>query len=73
MKRVIFILFINYAGYAINNTAGDTIRNILIITAHPDDWEISMAGTAYLLKDKYHIHVIIDSDGARNTYCLVSA
>ena len=43
----------------------DSLRNMLIITCHPDDWELSMAGTAYLLKDKYHIHVIIASDGER--------
>ncbi len=38
-------------------------RNMLIITCHPDDWEIGMAGTAYLLKDQFHIHVVIASDG----------
>ena len=39
------------------------LRNILIITCHPDDWEIGMGGTAYLLRDKYQMHVIINSDG----------
>jgi LmbE family N-acetylglucosaminyl deacetylase len=66
MKRLIliFILFINCTVYAINDPSDkDTMRNILIITGHPDDWEIGMAGTAYLLKDKYSIHVIIASDG----------
>ena len=43
----------------------DSLRNMLIITCHPDDWELSMAGTAYMLKDKYNIHVIIASDGER--------
>jgi len=36
---------------------------MLIITCHPDDWEIGMGGTAYLMKDRFQIHVIIASDG----------
>lgn len=52
-------------GYAQDRTEGDTLRNILIITAHPDDMEIGMGGTAYLLKDKYHIHIAIASRGER--------
>ena len=65
MKKILFILilFVPCALYARNYQEGDTIRNILIITAHPDDWELSMGGTAYLLKDRYHIHVIVASDG----------
>jgi len=39
--------------------------NVLIITAHPDDWEYSMGGTAFLMKDKYKIHVAIASRGER--------
>jgi|GEM_PF-959514 len=60
---IIIILFLSCTVNAINDQKNDTLKNILIITCHPDDWEISMAGTAYLLKDKYHIHVIIYSDG----------
>ena len=41
----------------------DSLENILIITCHPDDWELGMGGTAYLLKDHFNIHVIIASDG----------
>ena len=52
-------------GYAQDNAKGDKHRNILIITAHPDDVEIGMGGTAYLLKDKYNIHTAIASRGER--------
>jgi len=67
MKNLIFffVLCVNIPVFSINNTGTDTLRNILIITCHPDDWELSMAGTAYLLKDKYQIHVIIASNGER--------
>ncbi len=65
MKNLILLLIVvmAYPVYAQNSTGNDSLRNMLIITCHPDDWEISMAGTAYLLKDKYNIHVIIASDG----------
>ena len=65
MKRIypFLLVIITYSGYAYCNQENDTLRNILIITCHPDDWELSMAGTAYLLKDKFQIHVIILSDG----------
>ncbi len=67
MKNLILLLFIvlAYPVFAQNSTENDSLRNMLIITCHPDDWELSMAGTAYLLKDKYNIHVIIASDGER--------
>lgn len=58
-------MIVTYPGNAQGNPESDTLRNILIITCHPDDWELSMAGTAYLLKDKYQIHVIIASNGER--------
>lgn len=38
-------------------------RNILIVTAHPDDWECGMGGTALLLKDQYQIHICIVTGG----------
>jgi len=65
MKKlcVLFFLLAAYHSKATSNQNSDTIKNILIITCHPDDWELSMAGTAYLLKDKFQIHVIITSDG----------
>jgi hypothetical protein len=34
---IIFILFIYCTGYAVSNPGNDTVRNILIITGHPDD------------------------------------
>lgn len=51
--------------YAQDKPQGNKLRNILIVTAHPDDVEIGMGGTAYLLKDKYHIHIAIASRGER--------
>jgi LmbE family N-acetylglucosaminyl deacetylase len=65
MKLVMQFLLIVFtqAGHAAVSHENDTLRNILIITCHPDDWELGMAGTAYLLKDKFRIHVIVASDG----------
>ena len=65
MKYLFLFLFTFHtlSGFTQNSTESDSLRNMLIITCHPDDWELSMAGTAYLLKDKYNIHVIIASDG----------
>ncbi len=59
------IAILIYPVQAQDHQESDSVRNMLIITCHPDDWELSMAGTAYLLKDKYNIHVIIASDGER--------
>lgn len=60
----VFVLMMR-PGYAQDKAQGDKLRNILIITAHPDDVEIGMGGTAYLLKDKYQIHIAIASRGER--------
>ncbi len=67
MRRLLLFLFIILICpvYAQDSLERDSLRNMLIITCHPDDWELSMAGTAYMLKDKYNIHVIIASDGER--------
>jgi len=67
MKSLLPILFVIliYPLHAQDHRESDSLRNMLIITCHPDDWELSMAGTAYMLKDKYNIHVIIASDGER--------
>jgi LmbE family N-acetylglucosaminyl deacetylase len=62
MKRLLMLLFLALTLPALAQESNSK-KNILIITCHPDDWEISMGGTAYLLRDKYQIHVIIDSDG----------
>jgi len=40
-------------------------ENIAIVMAHPDDWERLMGGTAWLLKDRYQLHVFIASRGER--------
>jgi LmbE family N-acetylglucosaminyl deacetylase len=60
MKNVLVLFFLVLTLSALGENPK---KNILIITCHPDDWEISMGGTAYLLRDKYQIHVIINSDG----------
>jgi LmbE family N-acetylglucosaminyl deacetylase len=67
IRIIFFLLFllINLTGFSTGSPDGDTLRNILIITCHPDDWELGMAGTAFLLKDKFNIHIIIASDGER--------
>ena len=43
----------------------DSLRNILVITAHPDDFEAGLGGTAMLLKDKYRFHILICTGGDR--------
>ena len=67
MKNAFLFLFVLLICpvQAQDSLESDSLRNMLIITCHPDDWELSMAGTAYLLKDKFNIHVIIASDGER--------
>jgi len=67
MRRIFILLvvFFSHSAFSQTNTEPDTLKNMLIIACHPDDWELSMAGTAYLLKEKYNIHVIILSDGER--------
>jgi LmbE family N-acetylglucosaminyl deacetylase len=65
MKNTVLCLWVAFAcqWLAHGSDRTDSPRNMLIITCHPDDWEIGMAGTAYLLKDKFQIHVVIASDG----------
>ncbi len=63
MKNIALCFLITLAWPWFAHSSEKTNRNMLIITCHPDDWEIGMAGTAYLLKDKFHIHVVIASDG----------
>lgn len=68
MKKLLIALsffFLYGSAFSQSVQKKDSLPNMLIITAHPDDWEIEMAGTAYLLKDKYHIHVIVASKGER--------
>ena len=67
MKNLFLFLFVLLICpvHAQDSLERDSLRNMLIITCHPDDWELSMAGTAYLLKDKFNIHVVIASDGER--------
>jgi LmbE family N-acetylglucosaminyl deacetylase len=68
MQKVILALFsclLLIPAYPQDVAKNADKRNILIIMAHPDDWEGAMGGTAYLLKDKYQIHVAIASKGER--------
>lgn len=72
MKGIIFSIFLCFvAGLSTaqeeNKPSNITSpKNILIITAHPDDWEGCMGGTALLLsKQGYKIHVLIASRGER--------
>ncbi|MBI5725641.1 MAG: PIG-L family deacetylase [Planctomycetes bacterium] len=39
--------------------------NIAVVVAHPDDLAHAMGGTAWLLKDKYKLHVFCASRGQR--------
>jgi len=67
MRRVIAIVGILamsiVCGYA--QDKGENRPTMLIVTAHPDDWEFCMGGTAWLLKDKFNIHIAIASKGER--------
>jgi N-acetylglucosamine malate deacetylase 1 len=68
MKKILFIIaagLLSALSFPQAPAVKDTMRNILIVTAHPDDWEDGMGGTALLLKDKYHIHVCIVTKGQR--------
>lgn len=38
---------------------------IVFVVAHPDDVAYGMGGTATLLKDKYHLHVVCATRGDR--------
>jgi len=68
MKKIILVitagLFCLYA-FPQNKPKKDNLRNILIVTAHPDDWECGMGGTALMLKDMYKINVVIVTKGQR--------
>lgn len=65
MIRIVtfLLIFFSFTSGAVSSPERDTLENILIIACHPDDWELGMAGTAYLLKDHYRIHIIVASDG----------
>ena len=67
MRFILFALLISLNTAVlgqIKDTAG-TKPAVLIIAAHPDDWEYSMGGTAFLMKDKYNIHIALASKGER--------
>ena len=41
------------------------MKSILLVVAHPDDVAYGMSGTAYLLKDRYKLHVTCMTKGER--------
>ena len=41
------------------------MKNIVFVVAHPDDMAYGMGGTAWLLKDKYNLHVLCATRGER--------
>ena len=43
----------------------DGRRNVVIVAAHPDDVAHAMGGTAYLMKDRYKLHVLCLTRGER--------
>jgi LmbE family N-acetylglucosaminyl deacetylase len=67
MRNILIVLLLTIASNVCSgtNVKSDSSSNVLIGTAHPDDWEYTMGGTAYLLKDKYSIHIVIASKGER--------
>lgn len=59
-----FLLYIGVKGQGQADTL--STKKAFIVTAHPDDWEGCMGGTALLLaKNGYEIHVLIASRGER--------
>jgi LmbE family N-acetylglucosaminyl deacetylase len=72
MKKIIFSIFLCIiAGLLTAQEEKKPLnitspKNILIVTAHPDDWEGCMGGTALLLsKQGYKINVLVASRGER--------
>ena len=43
----------------------DSRPAIAFVTGHPDDVAFAMGGTAWLLKDKYQLHVFCATRGER--------
>jgi LmbE family N-acetylglucosaminyl deacetylase len=41
------------------------VKSILFVVAHPDDVADGMGGTAFILKDKYRLHVLCATKGER--------
>jgi len=41
------------------------MKNIVFIVAHPDDMAYGMSGTAWLLKEKYNLHVLCATRGEK--------
>lgn len=67
MKHLFTFLLLNMACsllslvYSQNNEVEKPA--ILIVEAHPGDWEDGIGGTIWLLKDKYKIHIVCASRG----------
>ena len=41
------------------------MENIVFIVAHPDDMAYGMGGTAWLLKEKYNLHILCTTRGEK--------
>lgn len=41
------------------------MKNIVFVVAHPDDMAYGMGGTAWLLKEKYNLHILCATRGER--------
>jgi LmbE family N-acetylglucosaminyl deacetylase len=48
-----------------NKTATESRESVVFVTGHPDDVAFFMGGTAWLLKDRYRLHVLCATRGER--------
>ena len=67
MKNIVFLVLACFSLSVYAQTENTQKENVLIISAHPDDWEYGMSGTAYLLSKEYDIHVIIATKALAST------
>jgi LmbE family N-acetylglucosaminyl deacetylase len=44
-------------------------KSVVFVVAHPDDVAFTFGGTAWILKDKYYLHVVCASKGERGYDC----
>ena len=65
MREIITIILVCITLTGFSQSEPEKKGNVLIVTAHPDDWEAGMGGTAFLLSKDYNMHVIIATKGER--------